>query len=96
MHRREVRELSRLARHCDWGVEGVRRHGAVRYRFRYFSSVAQLHDPCGGVPPAWWSAGIVDRRGASVRYKAYGNLNQNAVGEHCADVTSHSSELLGL
>lgn len=49
-----IEELACLARHCDWGVEGVRGHGAVRYRFKYFSSMAPLHDPTAGLAPTWW------------------------------------------
>lgn len=79
-----IEELACLARHCDWGVEGVRGHGAVRYRFKYFSSMAPLHDPTAGLAPTWWKPTALERRGAGMRYKAYGSLHAAADGTNGA------------
>ena len=81
-----IRELACLARHCDWGVDAVRRGGTVRYRFKYFSSVVQLHDPTGGLPPLRWVPGSTDRRGKSIRFKAYGSFYKQAAGEGPATI----------
>jgi hypothetical protein len=79
-----IKELALLSRHCNWGVERKRRRGRVSHRFKYFSSVSALFDPCSGVPPTFWAAlsdRARDRGGASARWKAYGLLSALAIGE---------------
>ena len=67
----------------------MRRHGAVRYRFKYLSSIAPLHDPTAGLAPAWWRPTAFERRGAGGRHRACGSSHVAADGKRGCEVVTH-------
>jgi hypothetical protein len=73
-----IRELAHLSAHFNWGVDPFLFNGAVHHTRRYFSSVAAIHDPRGGLPAAAWWPGDACGAGAGARLRAHAAILKRA------------------